>query len=170
MKTSSPSAETKAPRRQGAALGKEPARVQQPGQAANSDASTKRIYLSGTYVFEGIQNHYPPERGSQSASVVIRISSDKSEGGISVVKVRFENQVFRQSGAVHQEVVRPPEVTLEGTQQVLQVFQPMSSLSAWLHILHNLPKRSYYITYGIEEKRAWAFVVPVAQTAHVVGC
>ena len=135
---------------------------------AESNTQQQRIYLSGTYVIEGVQNHYPIEGGSeQSANVVIRISSDRFEGGISTVRIRFENQWFRPNGEMLQEVVRVPEITEDGN--VLNVFQPMSSLSVWLHMLTHTPRQSYYMDYGFEDGKIWTFVAPKGGTEHPIG-
>jgi hypothetical protein len=135
---------------------------------AKSKPQHRKIYLSGTYVIEGVQSHYPIEGGSdQSANVTIRISSDLFEGEISTAKIHFENQWFRQSGDLLKEVVRIPEITQDG--KVLYVFQPMSSLSVWLHMLTHTPRQSYYIDYGFEDKKIWAFVAPKGGIEHPIG-
>jgi len=136
---------------------------------AESNAATKRIYLSGTYVIEGVQSHYGVAGGSQSASVTIRITSDRFEGGISTVKIRFDNQCFKQNNDLLQEAVRVPEIKAESDRKVLIIFQPMASLSAWLNMLTQAPQQSYYIDYGFEEHRAWAFAAPVGNREHPIG-
>lgn len=108
-------------------------------------------------------------RRKLSASVTIRITSDRFEGGISTVKVRFDNQCFEQNNAMLKEVVRVPEITNESDRKVLIIFQPMASLSAWLNMLTQAPQQSYYIVYGFEEHRAWAFAAPVGNREHPIG-
>ena len=136
---------------------------------SESTSTLKRIFLSGTYVIEGVQSHYGIPGGVQSAHVVIRINSDRAEGGISTVKIRFDNQCFTQTAAMLQEVVKAPIITNEADQKVLNIFQPMASLSAWLHMLSHAPRQSYYIDYGFEENRTWAFACPVAKVEHPIG-
>lgn len=133
-----------------------------------SKPQQRKIYLSGTYVIEGVQSHYPVTGGSdQSSNVTLRISSDLFEGEISTAKIHFENQWFKQSGELLKEVVKVPEITEDG--KVLKVFQPMSSLSVWLHMLSHAPRQSYYIAYGFEDKKIWAFVTPKGGIEHPIG-
>jgi len=139
-----------------------------------TDTFTGKIYLSGSYFFQRMQNHYPVDHQPQCATASIAIKSDQYSGDIAWIFLDFIYTGQAAPGTSTYEVTLPPFIFdfqdyHQNLNKALRIPVPVSQISAWLFILKNAPKASYYITYEVGPQRSGAFLFPEAQTWHTIG-
>jgi hypothetical protein len=135
--------------------------------------SSGNIYLSGSYFFQRIQNHYPVASQPQCATASIAIKSDKFSGDISRIVLDFI-YTGKVAGTSEYEFTNPPIIIdFQDYDQIVykavRIPVPISQIAAWTFMLKNVPKASYYISYEVGPTRSYAFLIPVANTLHTIG-
>jgi len=133
-----------------------------------------QIFLSGQFVIQAVQNHYPDPGNYQSSRARILVWSDHYEGSISRIWLDFMPLRLEPNGNQMQEITPRPEIiTFQDYDQkdypALRLPQSMTLLSTWLFMLEKTPKGSYYLAYEVTSDRSHAFVSPVASTKHTIG-
>jgi hypothetical protein len=121
------------------------------------------IYLSGTYYFQQLHNHYPIPGKNQFSMARIVIKSDKATGPFTWIILDFIDLAPQAADTPVYPATLPPSMEPitdfnQVSYKALRIPVPVSHMSAWLHLLTNAPKGVYYIGYQLTSTRCHAIL------------